>query len=218
MFPNVLRTNRARLFLATLVAVAALLAPAPATAWDLTIMAAGWETDALDDVGGAGVRLSWAMTESVTFDIGAYYIEELRGTIKDYGNAIVDLEGSDAFVEDGFEVIPVDIGFRLGRPGIYIGAGGSYYQIDAPTSVVVVDPVLGPVTVPIADVDDEVGYYGLIGWEFGSRKTKVFIEAMYRSVEGTVTNSDIADFEVAENRVALDLSGPQFNAGFTFSF
>ena len=140
-----------------------------------------------------------------------------RGTIEDYGDAIVDLEGSDAFVDDGFEVIPIDIGIRFGRPGLYLGAGGTYFMIDAPQSVIVSDPLLGDIVVPIAEVDDELGYYGLIGWEFGSRKSKVFVELMYRFMDGTVTNSDIDDFQVID-QVDLDLSGPQYNIGFNFAF
>ena len=61
-------------------------------------------------------------------------------------------------------------------------------------------------------MDDEVGFYGLAGFETGG-DTAFFAEALYRSVEGTVTegNDIVSDVE-------LDLSGLSINAGVIFRF
>ncbi len=183
-------------FAVALLALAA-FAPTPAArAADLSLMGSWWDTSDLGEAAGVGVRVSWQFSKATMLDIGAHYFEELtEGTeLDDLG----DLDFDQIFEEDGLQVIPIEAGVRFGPGGFYAGLGLSYYLLDAPSGV---------------EIDDELGYYGILGWEFGKpRGFRVFVEGKYRVIEGDI-GADITD---VLDTITVDLGGLSLNVGVTF--
>lgn len=190
-----------------LVTVLALAAAAPAAAGGVSLYGAWWETEEAGDALGAGIRVGFGIVPALDLDLRATYYEEVEPDFLD-----VIREGEDPRVA-GFEVLPVDVGLRLGigrrRAGLrpYLGAGGTYYKIEG----------------DVGDVDDEVGYYALFGLELGDeRGPRFFVEADYRTVEATVTEDvddpiDLPDLDL-EDGVDLDLGGVGVNLGLAWSW
>ena len=84
----------------------------------------------------------------------------------------------------------------------YVGAGVGYYLLDTDRF----------------EVDDEVGFYGVIGGEFGDPDGLSFmVEGMYRNIEAEVRDDDIDD-DIEFDDVDFDLSGPVLNAGIVWRF
>ena len=115
---------------------------------------------------GAGARVSLG---------GESFLVDLTATWYPSVNGMVVREGSSA-VFDSIQFIPIDLGVRylFGsgselRP--YIGAGGSY----------------GLVQLGSGEADDEFGYYGVAGFQLGSRPGGgLFFEVIYRWIETDV--------------------------------
>lgn len=182
--------------LATLLLLSMALAT-PASALDFSVMGSWWDTDSLGQTAGGGIRLSWAFGNASALDLSAFYFQKLDET-KDINN-FGDLE--DALIKDGIDVIPIDLGTRFGPGGFYLGGGITYFMIDAPSGV---------------EIDDEVGWYGSLGWEIGDDDGLRFvIEGIYRDVEGRV---NVRNDSIELNDIPLDLGGIHVNAGVTFAF
>ena len=177
--------------------VASLLAPISASASDLSIMAAYWDTDQLGEAAGAGLRNSWDIGSTGKLDLTVFYLEELDETTE------IDSFSSlaDAFTGQGVEVLPVDLGVRFGPGGFYYGAGISYYFLEGPDGI---------------DLEDEVGWYAVIGYEFGGDSRgggiRFFVEGQYRDIEGTAGS----EFPEIRDEIILDISGAFVTLGVTF--
>ncbi|MDQ5859045.1 MAG: porin family protein [Acidobacteriota bacterium] len=167
------------------------LVAGPATATDLGIHGAYWNTDQADRTFGFGAKLRFSFVE-------------LRGTYFDDVTADVEPESAD------FEIkaYPLEAGIVIQflknsmiRP--YIGGGAGYYVLDT----------------TVGDIDDEIGYYLVGGADIGSPGSRVAfsIEAIYRNIEGTVRGDFFQDLDLDED-VPLDLSGIGANAGVVFRF
>lgn len=180
-------------------ALLTLLISAPAAfAGELGLYGSYWDTDALGETGGAGAK--W------TFGDGPVRFE-LRGTYyPDISENIGQLVGDTSTGNFKVEAIVPEAGISFGflpnesfRP--YVGGGVSYYLLDTNRF----------------EVDDEVGYYGLLGAEFGAENSSVgfFVEAAYRWVEATVTNDEIDNIR---DDATFDLNGPTVNVGVVFRF
>ena len=164
-----------------------------------------WEPDDTSDAGGGGIELLFPISPRWDVDLRASYFEELDAEPLDQ---LGDAESP--FQEHGLEVLPLELGLRFAfapdaavRP--YIGGGAGYYVLDSDFGV----------------VDDEAGWYGILGLGFGNREgASFFVEAQYRKMEATVEEdpSDPFDFEGFDEGVALDLDGVGFNAGVTWRF
>jgi hypothetical protein len=179
-----------------------LLTALPAAAAELDAYGSYWDTDALGDSGGAGVKLSFG-SGVLGWEVRAGYFPDLT---EDFGT-IFDQTLDD---ELGFEVeaYPLDLGlnahFARGRQlDLFLSGGVTYFKLDS----------------NLGSLDDEVGYYGGVGLRAGGT-FGFYGEVLYRSVEGTLEADPdtIGDLNDVEDNVDVDLSGPTVNAGFSWRF
>jgi hypothetical protein len=117
----------------------------------------------------------------------------------------VDGRASWIYFED-FEIhmIPLEAALRLNLPLFgeriipYVGAGGGYYFFEA-------DDV---------DLDDDVGYFPLVGLEVGFRSVAVFAEARWLFLEADVDGA----LDELEDLDEADVDGLGINVGLLFRF
>lgn len=174
--------------------LATLVAGVPAMAGEFGFYGSYWDTDALGESAGGGVKFV-SGSGPLRFEFRGSYFPDLSedfGEVFDDGTGVIEVEA----------IVP-EAGLLYNfAPGnstqFYLGAGLSYYLLD----------------INVFEIDDHVGYYGLAGLSLGGAGDgpAFFIEGMYRSVEGTVEDAELQD------DVDLDLSGPSFNAGILFRF
>jgi hypothetical protein len=193
-----------KILLATL-AVALLLPAFGAQASGLAIFGSYWDTDALDDTAGAGVKFSLPLGQSLNLDLrGTYYEPFDRDALRDEVDDLFDDEVDREIFDSEISIIPIEAGlsFNLGQGAVRptIGAGVSYFMLDHDRF----------------DVDDEVGWYGSVGLDFARQgSVGFFLEGLYRSAEGEVNDDrDDVDFD----RIPIDLDGFAANAGVVFRF
>lgn len=174
--------------------LALLLLAMPAQAGELGIFGSYWDTDALDDTAGAGVK----------YAIGDAALRlELRGSfypdLSSDAESVIQGQTGDVELEAIVPEAGVAYNFAPGaNTQFYLGGGLSYYLLDT----------------NMFEVDDEAGYYGLAGFTTGGGGDgpAFFAEAIYRSVEATVAD------EALVQEVDLDLSGLSVNLGVVFRF
>ena len=145
-----------------------------------------------------GVYGSWWDTDEAddAFGIGAkgrLGMFELRGTYYEdlTSNSIVEVEA-----------MPIDAGVAFNfAPDMainpFVGAGVSYFLLDT----------------NVGDIDDEVGWYAVVGGELGMAEgISLMAELMYRDVEGTVEDGGVT------SQPDIDLSGITANVGAAWRF
>ena len=167
-----------------------------------------WAPDETDEVAGGGLTFDIPITSNWQVDLRGSYFEETSPDAFDEALEIGDADSP--FRENGLEVLPLEVGGRYNflpeskvRP--YAGAGVGYYMLDT----------------ELGDVNDEGGYYGLLGLGFGNpEKANFFVEANYRRMEATVEvdPDTVSDFEGFDEDVGIDLDGLGFNVGVSFRF
>jgi hypothetical protein len=176
-------------------AVALALMTGPAAATDFSLYGAYWNTQDFDEALGGGAKLR----------LGRFV--ELRGTYFSDVTADTDPERFD------FEVsaLPIEAGLRFDFGDSetftpYVGAGAGYYMLDTTEG----------------NVDDEVGWYAVLGSEFGRRDSGLgfMAEAIYRQMEATVTDlpDDFPDPGDVREEVVFNLDGLGVNAGIVWRF
>lgn len=173
----------------SMMAVLALLA-SPAVAVDIGAYGAFWDTEDADQALGAGAKLRFG-------------IVELRGTYFSDVTADTEPESQD------FEVsaIPLEAGlaFRFAdtdRFSPYLGGGAGYYLLDTTEG----------------DIDDEVGYYAVLGADFtGPGGLGFMVEGIYRNMEASV-RGDLDDDPGVDDDVDIQLGGFGINAGLVWRF
>lgn len=168
------------------------VAGSPAWAGSFSVFGAGWDTKDADQAMGGGLRtrLGWL---------------DLRATY--FADVTADTEPEHRDFE--IRAIPLEVGvaFPLGPQDApfapYVGGGAGYYMLD----------------VDNGEIDDEAGWYGVIGSDFGDAVGPRFnLEVMYRRMEATVTDErDINDPDIISD-VDFDLSGFAVNAGVSWTF
>jgi len=182
----------------TVVLLFVLLLAAPmihASDSSFSLFGSWWSEADPGDVYGFGIRYTtqngpWAL------DLGATWLDD--STYYYYG--------WDVYYHEAIQTIPLEIGFRYisqsynaFRP--YVGAGGGYYLNDS----------------DYAKIDDSWGYYGLVGFNFGSGNgADFFAEGIYRWVDTDVTIRNPAIGPPAVTNV--DLGGFGINMGVVFHF
>lgn len=179
---------------ATISVLALLLFAASAQAGEFGLFGSYWDTKDLGDTAGAGVK----------YAIGDHALRlELRGSYYPdlTANAGEVIQGQTGDFELKAVVPEAGVAYNF-APGastqFYVGAGLSYYLLD-PNEFT---------------VDDEAGWYGLAGFTAGGGGSgpAFFAEAMYRSVDATVTDDSLVQ------DVDLDLTGLSLNLGVLFRF
>lgn len=172
-------------------ATALALAAGPAMANDFAVFGSYWDTKDAEEALGGGAKLRFGFFE-------------VRGTY------FSDVTADQSPERNDFEVsaIPLEVGLAFNfaeneRFSPYVGGGGGYYMLDT----------------NIGEVDDEIGFYGVLGANIGDPDGVSFMaEAIYRQMEGTVTNEDeITDPDI-DDEVDFDLSGLGVNVGLVWRF
>jgi hypothetical protein len=188
---------------ASALALSTALAP-PAHAIGFSIFGSYWDPDEANDVGGGGLEVSFPLSPRWEIDLRGSYYEEL-----DPKPLQVLADTDSPFRNRGFELTPIELGARFDfRPDApvrpYIGGGGSYYIVDS----------------HFGNVDDESGWYGLLGLGFGDKQgASFFVEGQYRWVEATVKEDPDHPFDFPGfERTKINLDGWAFNAGVSWRF
>lgn len=155
---------------------------------NVSVFGSYWNTDEADDTWGGGAKARFGMFE-------------LRGTY--YEDVTADTGPSSRVkIQD----IPIEAGvafnFAPDNPiNPYVGAGVSYHLLDS----------------NVGNVDDEVGWYAVVGGEFGmTQGLSLMGEVMYRGVESTV--KDLSGGSFISDRANIDLSGFGANVGVAWRF
>jgi len=119
----------------------------------------------------------------------------------------LSLEGRASWIhfdDVDVDMVPLEAALRLNIPLAgeqivpYVGVGVGYYFFEA-----------GDV-----DLDDDVGFFPLVGLEFGSERVALFIEARWLFLEADV-DSAVEEFEDLSE---ADVDGLGINAGLLFRF
>jgi len=105
--------------------------------------------------------------------------------------------------QDNLQVIPTDLGVRFlfntsGSFIPYIGAGGTFFYANLNDG----------------NIDNTVGYYGLLGFNAGGGKAKIFAEVIYRYGKADFSYRHATDPIQGE----LELGGGGVNAGVIWTF
>jgi hypothetical protein len=189
------------------------LATAPLSASDFAIYGSGWDPDGLQEALGGGVSFHWGETFGV--DLRATYYQNAETDNLGFD----DLDNEDEVFGD-LQMVPVEALLRYdfnneGAANFYVAGGASYVMLDWDD---------GP------DLDDEVGWIGLVGARFGDPGgLNFFIEGAYRGIEATVRADDLNDFfdddddgvdfgDEFDEDVDLNLDGALVNLGVVWSF
>lgn len=169
---------------------------------------------AIGTAGAAIPAVGLAQSEPSFAVFGSYWdtdIDETTGIGLKARFGMFDLRATyydDATGDDGVEVeaIPIEAGVAYNfAPHLavnpYVGAGVSYHLLDSNEG----------------SIDDEVGWYAVVGGEFGMTEGISFMgELMYRDVDGTV--EDLSDGLAVRDDVSADLSGFAVNLGAAWRF
>jgi hypothetical protein len=175
----------------TLVLFAGLAAVlAQPVAADFAVFGAYQDTEDADEAMGVGgnLRFGWF---------------ELRGTY--FSDVTADTEPESRDFEVKMVPLEAGVALRFGeadRFHPYVGAGAGYYLLDTSEG----------------DIDDEVGFYAVAGTDVDfSESFGLNVEAIYRSMEGTIRGDLDDDPELIEEG-ELELGGLGLNAGLVFRF
>ena len=164
----------------TCLAVVLLAGTVSAQAGTFGVFGSYWDSDEADSAMGVGALVGFEFADFMTLEFRGTYFEDFT---------------ADEFASTfDMSVIPLDAGLRFDilkdkRVNPYLGIGGTYYLLDT----------------DLGEVDDEFGYYGLVGLDFGFDTFRFFVEAMYRQAEGTV--------ESGGTDADVDFTGVTGNAG-----
>src|SRR5262249_28552198 len=128
-----------------------------------------WDSKDADSSWGGGARVGFSFVKFLELEFHGSYFPNFGADIL---NSSIDITAT-----------PVDGGLRFNiLPGKainpYGGAGASYYFMSSNEG----------------SIDNQTGYYGEAGLEFGGKNTKIFAEAMWRKMDATLSLSAI-DFD-----------------------
>lgn len=199
------------LFLALAVGAVGVVA-SPASAGGLHIYGSYWDVDDLGDTAGGGVMLAIPLgaAQRINLDLGATYYQQFESD--DFFDRLID-DRESPFLRNGVDVIPLDVGVSFAVAprapfNLTLGGGATYFMLDTDRG----------------EVDDEAGWYGRVGAEFGGGGGGLgfFVAGIYRSAEAKVQNDpddfrDIPDIEF-ESETPFDLDGLGMNAGIVWRF
>ncbi len=150
-----------------------------------------------DEMLGFGMRLTWIVNDHWDLDLTA--------SSYDGDAAIAAIPAAGGLLPDrisNIDVVPMDLGvrYRFGegrRFHPYFGVGASWAQLRS----------------EIGELDDEIGYYALLGAELGDEiGPRFFVDVTYRNLDGSIKRRGGS----VSYQEAIDLSGPGINAGITW--
>ena len=153
-----------------------------------------WDTESAGDGFGAGAKLQLEVVPHMFMEFRGTYFEDLSD------------DGETEGVDNKLQIIPAEAGLVITFPVSkqfkpYAGGGAGYYFADATVEADGMDEDI--------DIDDEIGYYAVGGFEIGlAENFYIFAEYKYTWVE--IDTFVIEDVEF-EGKTVLD--GPGGNAG-----
>ena len=166
-------------------AIVLLAGTVSAQAGSFGVFGSYWESDEADSAAGVGALFGFEFAKAMTLEFRGTYFEDFT---------------ADEFASEfDITVLPFDWGLRFDfmkdrKVNPYIGVGGTYYFLES----------------DLGEVDDELGFYGQLGLDFGFENFRFFIEGMYRQAEGTINNQGVdAD---------IDFTGITANAGIAWKW
>lgn len=179
----------------------------PVQAAGFRLYGAFWDTDAAGDTFGGGLTVDFPVSRVLGVEFRGAYYEELSNEPLE-----ALFEDDNPVFQDGLEDIPLEAGIRLDFAretafNPFVSGGLSYHLLDS----------------EFGEVDDEFGWYAGGGFELGAQQgAGLFVEALYRDIEGSVAVDpdaldDIDDLDF-EGDVPLDLSGFGANVGVVWRF
>jgi len=152
----------------------------PATAGSFGAYGSYWNSEEADKSWGGGARIGFSFVKHLELEFHGTYFPNFDTKL---------------FLQNvGIKATPVDGGLRLNLlPSAivnpYVGAGVSHYFLDSDQG----------------EIDDQNGWYGEGGLDFGEKNTRAFAEAMWRKLD-----TDIS-LGVFDSHTRFD--GISFNAG-----
>lgn len=174
------------------------LSPAPAQAAGFQLFGSYFEPDLDGETVGIGFGYGFRIARPLDIDIRVTFFDTADSANLQGLWEKIDLPELDA----GIDIHPIDIGVRYNfapeRPNnLYIGAGVSYYMLEA-----------------VESVDDEIGLYAMVGATFGGRSGPAFfVEGMYRVADdGNIDSRNIPGLENFDG-IDFGLDGPQVSFG-----
>jgi outer membrane protein with beta-barrel domain len=171
-----------------MVAAAALLAGRPASAADFTLYGAYQDTKDADQGLGIGGKLRFGIVE-----LRATYFDDVTSDTgpRDFELRMTPFEAGLAFkFAQNDSVSP------------YVGGGAGYYFLKTNRG----------------NVDDEVGYYAVLGTDFTRPSGLGFnIEGIYRSMEATVTDRSLTN-PAFQDKTKIQLGGLGVQGGLVWKF
>ncbi len=161
--------------------------------------------------GGVKARLGW-------LDLRATYFSNVNT------NRIGSFCSSPNCFTGNFKlrVIPLEVGVAIPFAvsehwSPYVGAGGGYYLLRGNNSPD--ETVLGTSTRGNFKVDNEVGYYGVLGTDLALTNGWGLVgEVMYRHIRGTVRDRSGSLADGVSDRVNVQLGGVGANLGVVYRF
>jgi len=174
------------------VAALALMALPASAQMDSSFAVTGsyWDTEDADEALGVGGRLRFGIV-----DLRATYFSDVTA---DTSPERFDFEVSAIPLEAG-------LAFTFAETGTfapYVGGGAGYYLLDTSEG----------------DIDDEVGYYAVVGADWSRPSGLGFtVEGIYRNMEATV-RGDLDDDPDIDEDVDIQLGGFGVNAGLVWRF
>jgi hypothetical protein len=154
---------------------------------------------------GSGVELGVFGSSLDSDDLGEGYGGGAKLELNPIDLVSVDARASWLrFSDTDIDMVPLEVAALLNSAALgerivaYIGAGGGYYLFDGDE----------------ADLDDEVGFFPLVGLEIGFHRLSVLVEARWLFLEADV---DSAEDEL-QNLEDADVDGFGVNAGLLFRF
>ena len=163
-----------------LLVVMLVLVPLPAFAGSFGAYGTYWDPDNAESSAGAGARLGFDFVKFLELEF--------------HGSRFSTFQTDPSLPDVEITATPVDGGLRVNflpasAVNPYIGAGASYYFLEADN----------------AEIDNQAGWYGEAGLDFGGKHTRAFTEAIWRKIDTPVS------LEAFDTDAQFD--GISFNAG-----
>jgi hypothetical protein len=182
-------------------ACAAGVASTPAQAAGFHLFGSYADLDLGDEVPGIGFGYGIRMAYRWDLDLRATFYDSAR--VEGLGELFAEVGGLG--LDDTVDFIPIDVGPRFNfTPSnaagtVYVGAGASYFLLDAATSA-----------------DDELGFYGMVGANFVlGGGPRFFVEGIYRFADGNIDTSTIPGLDRFDG-IDIPLDGLALNFGIVF--
>ena len=134
----------------------------PAAAGSFGLYGSYWDSDQVDSSWGGGVRIGFNFVKFLELEFHGTDYPSFSSTTTP---AALDIKAIPADGGLRFNILPT----KAVNP--YFGAGVSYYFLDSDEG----------------SIDNQTGWYGEAGLDFGGKNARFFLEAMWRKMDTTIS-------------------------------